>query len=135
MKNAQNQKIAASAPFYAWTADKLAALFGVSESVIDGYADAGKLPRLGNGLYDGAWMFNLARGEQMAAGFESRTAVHTLVAMGWLFNLGEAPDQEDVDAGAAIFERNGLTPADFSAALAEARSLLNQQTAVTATEQ
>ena len=127
MKNAQNQNIAAPAPFYAWTAAKLAALFGVPASVIDGYADAGKLPRLGNGLYDSAWLLNLARGEQMAAGFESRLEVATLVAMGWLFNIGDVPDQEDVDAGAAIFERNGLTLAHFSAALAEARTLLKQQ--------
>jgi hypothetical protein len=70
-------------------------------------------------------MLNLARGEQMAAGFEASAEVHTLVAMGWLFNLGDVPDQEDVDAGAAIFERNGLTPADFSTALAEAQTLLS----------
>lgn len=135
MKNEQNQNIAAPAPFFAWTADNLAALFGVSASVIDGYADAGKLPRLGNGLYDGAWLLNLARGEQMAAGFESRAEVHTLVAMGWLSNIGDEPDLEDLDAGAAIFERNGLTAANFCASLAEARALLDQQTAVTSTVQ
>lgn len=127
--------MAAQVPYYAWTADSLAALFGVPASVIDGYADAGKLPRLGNGLYDSAWLLNLARGEQMAAGFVSRPKVATLVAMGWLFNIGDVPDQEDVDAGAAIFERNSLTAAHFSAALAEAHALLKQKTVVAATAQ
>lgn len=108
---------------FAMTASDLAKMHDLTQRRVRQYAEEGLLPVVERGRYDPAFFMYLRIGEHMTRSAFKRPCRDTLVALGWLGGVANDPTEDDAQAFATLFERNGLAREQALMAIGRAQGM------------
>lgn len=107
------------------TSTELGQMHGLSPRRIRQYAEDGLLPVVERGRFDPVFFMYLRMGEHRTRNASKRPDRDALVALGWLAGVGE-PSNEDAQAFAKLFQRNGLSHEQALIAIGRAQGMVRK---------
>ena len=108
------------------TATELGQFHDLSARRIRQYAEDGLLPVVERGRFDAVFFMYLRIGERSTRNASKRRDRDTLVALGWLSGVGNEPSNDDAQAFANLFQRNGLSREQALMAIGRAQGLVRK---------